>query len=320
MKNKKLIIFLLVVSLVSFLSYYLVFAWDDPGSSPPNSNVEAPVNVGPLNQIKEGGLSVGSFVSRFGTILALDSGNVAIGVTTTSAKLEVAGQVKITGGSPGTGKILTSDANGLASWQEPATGGSGGNTPLGGVIMYSGAWNFDSTGLGTGDLLGWALCNGNNGTPDLSSRFVMGTANAAALETSGGSNSYALTTAQLPSHNHSFTTNSAGSHSHSISIGSAGGHSHSISGGGKSVYAYGTPYYCSSGYGLNCFSGGPRYFAGHSSYPSQASASYVGSHSHSASVGTSGWHSHSGTTNNTGSGNSIDNRPAYINLAFIMKI
>lgn len=31
------------------------------------------------------------------------------------------GQLKITGGSPGAGKVLTSDANGLASWQTPAT-------------------------------------------------------------------------------------------------------------------------------------------------------------------------------------------------------
>jgi hypothetical protein len=33
--------------------------------------------------------------------------------------LEVAGQIKITGGSPGAGKVLTSDATGLATWQTP---------------------------------------------------------------------------------------------------------------------------------------------------------------------------------------------------------
>lgn len=33
------------------------------------------------------------------------------------------GQVKITGGSPGAGKVLTSDANGLASWQAPSVTG-----------------------------------------------------------------------------------------------------------------------------------------------------------------------------------------------------
>ena len=55
------------------------------------------------------------------------NGNVGIGTGTTTppaAKLEVAGQVKITGGNPGAGKVLTSDASGLASWGAPATGGA----------------------------------------------------------------------------------------------------------------------------------------------------------------------------------------------------
>ena len=49
------------------------------------------------------------------------SGNVGIGTTNPGAKLEVVGQVKITGGTPGANKGLTSDANGLASWQTPAS-------------------------------------------------------------------------------------------------------------------------------------------------------------------------------------------------------
>jgi hypothetical protein len=49
--------------------------------------------------------------------LGVGGGNVGIGTTNPSAKLEVAGQMKITGGSPGAGKVLSSDAGGLASWQ-----------------------------------------------------------------------------------------------------------------------------------------------------------------------------------------------------------
>jgi hypothetical protein len=49
--------------------------------------------------------------------------NVGIGTTPSpGAKLEVAGQIKITGGSPGEKKVLTSGADGLASW---AAGGGG---------------------------------------------------------------------------------------------------------------------------------------------------------------------------------------------------
>jgi microcystin-dependent protein len=47
------------------------------------------------------------------------------------AKLEVAGQVKITDGSQGAGKVLTSDDTGLASWQAP----SGGALPVGSVYL-----------------------------------------------------------------------------------------------------------------------------------------------------------------------------------------
>lgn len=44
--------------------------------------------------------------------------NVGIGTPQPTAKLEVNGQVKITGGAPGAGKVLISDATGLASWGE----------------------------------------------------------------------------------------------------------------------------------------------------------------------------------------------------------
>lgn len=57
-----------------------------------------------------------------------EGGNVGIGTMTPGAKLEVAGQVKITGGSPGAGKVLTSDAVGLATWQVPPAGIQGRGT------------------------------------------------------------------------------------------------------------------------------------------------------------------------------------------------
>ncbi len=50
-------------------------------------------------------------------IYSIPSGNVGIGTTIPSAKLDVNGSIKITDGLQGAGKVLTSDASGLASWQ-----------------------------------------------------------------------------------------------------------------------------------------------------------------------------------------------------------
>lgn len=54
------------------------------------------------------------------------TGNVGIGgIPSSGAKFDVSGQIKITGGSPGADKVLTSNAVGLATWETPATGGGG---------------------------------------------------------------------------------------------------------------------------------------------------------------------------------------------------
>ena len=54
----------------------------------------------------------------------LNNGKVAIGVgiqtPISPALLEIDGQIKINGGTPGTGKVLTSDGTGLATWATPS--------------------------------------------------------------------------------------------------------------------------------------------------------------------------------------------------------
>jgi len=49
------------------------------------------------------------------------TGNVGIGTINPLAKLDVAGKIKITDGTHGAGKVLTSDANGLATWATPSS-------------------------------------------------------------------------------------------------------------------------------------------------------------------------------------------------------
>lgn len=81
--------------------------------------------------------------NTLGNSLIFDNGsNVGIGTATPGAKLEVAGQIKITGGTPGLNKVLTSDASGLAAWTTPTTGTltsiTAGAGLTGGVITSTG--------------------------------------------------------------------------------------------------------------------------------------------------------------------------------------
>lgn len=69
------------------------------------------------------GKSIADFQSaNVSRLFVRGDGNVGIGTNAPGAKLEVAGQVKITGGTPGAGKVLTSDASGLATWATPTAG------------------------------------------------------------------------------------------------------------------------------------------------------------------------------------------------------
>ena len=69
------------------------------------------------------------------------TGNVGIGVADPDARLEIAGQIKITGGTPGNSKYLRSDADGLATW------GDVGWTDLGDDVVLLNSAN--TVGIGT---------------------------------------------------------------------------------------------------------------------------------------------------------------------------
>jgi hypothetical protein len=96
-------------------------------------------------------------------MLINSSGNVGIGTATPSTKLEIAGQIKITGGNPGVGKVLTSDATGLASWQRIISGPQFFTSP-GNFHTFLPAGTYYITAIGGGGGSGGAQAGG--GTKD----------------------------------------------------------------------------------------------------------------------------------------------------------
>ena len=83
------------------------------------------------------------------------------------------------------------------------------NLPIGAIILWNG------TPDGVPD--NWAICDGNNDTPNLTDKFILGAGGD--FSSSGGNSEISLDVSQLPSHYHSINlnTNSTGNHSHFFS-------------------------------------------------------------------------------------------------------
>ena len=207
-----------------------------------------------------------------------------------------------------TGDLSYNSSNGQFSVSVPSAFVSGM------IILWSG---------NTGNIpTGFVLCDGNNGTPNLTDRFVVGAGAAYSPGATGGSSSVTLSTSQLPSHNHSFSGSS--SHSHTInnhthtfsaSTNNQGSHVHNL------LYNHGA--FGGSSGAVTPRSGNTPVVPGIS-----GRVSSEGGQSHSMS-GTTGNPSNRGTntqtvtisgnTGSTGSGSSVENRPPYYALCYIMK-
>lgn len=233
--------------------------------------------------------------------------------------------------------VVTRDSEGRAKIQSPATDLDIANKeyvdkalPQGCIVMWSGT--IDNIPQG------FHICDGNNGTPNLLDRFILGVSSQEEPGGSGGSHLKTISTNQLPSHKHSFTTdiqdsdhkhsvsvdNESVVHSHSVTINEDGNHTHTgrwrkFSGISPSSAGWivarrihsddafdGTNQIANSG-------------GGHTHSASSGNDNIT--HNHSTTVGNQDSnHKHEGNTNNTGTGANFDVRPSYYKLAFIIKL
>jgi hypothetical protein len=149
---------------------------------------------------------------------------------------------------------------------------------------------------------GWYLCDGNNGTPDLRDRFIVGAGSTYAVAATGGSASVtpagtisgtvggtSLTEAQMPKHYHRYVTGAltGGTYPNNPEINQ------------NAVFFGGTP--DDAAYEYNTYSAGGDAASG------------------GTGTGTSNGDSHTHSFSGTFSGTSGTNLPPYYALAYIMK-
>ena len=119
-------------------------------------------------------INIGNIIYRTGGTSTAGSGNIGIGTSAPTTKLDIDGQIRVRGGSPGAGKVLTSDADGLATWQAPSSG-SGGVTESG---VTAHAWGLNGNAITAGQFIGT--------TNSQSLVFKVNDTYAGAIKTTGG--------------------------------------------------------------------------------------------------------------------------------------
>jgi len=143
--------------------------------------------------------------------------------------------------------------------------------PSGGIALWSGS----SVSIPSG----WYLCDGTNGTPNLTNRFIVGAGSTYAVNGTGGS-----ADAIVVAHTHTGTTSTVGDHQHVSALGDNNQQSQWGSTGTFTVI------------------GGVSYNAGRGANTSPA-----------------GSHNHTFTTDSAGSSGTNANLPPYYALCYIMK-
>lgn len=202
------------------------------------------------------------------------SGGMAVNTTPTAGtSLSVSGGLKADIADITTLKVTTLTTTSVSG---------NGTVPVGGILIWSGAANAVPAG--------WALCDGNNSTPDLRGRFVLGAGTGTGLSArtvgqKGGEETHVLTVNEMPSHTHGT----------SASASNSGNHTHNYV----------------SGWGSYAGIKGGSYGSGEIGYVGTWNTSTAaGDHTHTISV----------TVNAAGGGQAHNVMPPFYVLAYIMRV
>lgn len=186
-------------------------------------------------------------------------------------------------------------------------------SPAGLICMWSGSVSAVPDG--------WALCDGQNGTPDLRNRFVVAAGGSYSVGSTGDGSipshthgAGTLAAASAGAHTHTGTASSAGAHSHTASTNNTGEHTHllNLSQGGQNGY-YPAP---SMGGTFNT----PMQTGSSGGHTHTVTVNSGGAHTHSVTTVSAGAHAHSitGSTGSAGAGSEVIAK--YYALAYIMKL
>lgn len=100
------------ILVICFVVGFYVLAWTEPTVAPPGDNVFPPLNTSNNPQTKTGALRVGGLTVDNDTYLATSAGDVGIGTTSPSERLDVNGNVNISGDLSAAGTVHSFAANG----------------------------------------------------------------------------------------------------------------------------------------------------------------------------------------------------------------
>jgi hypothetical protein len=191
---------------------------------------------------------------------------------------------------------------------------------------------------------GWVICDGANGTPNLTDKFILAASGdeasptiATGINTQGGSNNTTLTEPMLAPHSHVITVApGSATHNHGVSTANISHYHGANQGGDHSHSTEKFNWRQNPGWvNMNVWGGGYNQFAIHSNDPTYETwVGYVGDHAHgwgnASGNGNGAPHGHQGnhadaphghpaSSGNTGTGAAIPVTNPYYTLYYMMK-